>query len=190
MTPQDTIAPPTSAPPPETDAVITAALAALEREIQTARATSDPLVHPLKALAATVLALHHLFVNGTRTLRQAQQMTPVLTPAAERQLLDRLAEEARKTVRGATWEAHRQMNWQLAGTVGAAVAVLMLVSGFGGYWAGWWQRGRAQAAAASLEMCRDGATIVSTDGTRKGCVVWLGPAMPQPPLPTAPAPPG
>jgi hypothetical protein len=168
-----------SALAPETNVVVAEALRLLEKEIQAARAINDPLVHPLKALAATVYSLHRLFVDGTQALKGAQQAPPVLTPAAERELLDRLAQEGWKAVKGATWEAHRQMNWQLAVTVGAAVAALLLVTGLGGYWTGWWQRGRADVAGLSTEMCRIGEAISSQDGELKGCVVWLGATPPQ-----------
>jgi len=152
----------------ETDAAIAEALGSLERDIRTARATNDPLAQPLKALAATVGALHRLFADGTLALQEAQRHTPILTPDAERQLLDRLAQEGRKAVRDATWEAHRQMNG------------LMLVTGVGSYWTGWWQRGHADAADHSLRTCLNGEAMLSPDGTRKGCVVWLGPAARQP----------
>ena len=164
----------------ETDAAIAEALGSLERDIRTARATNDPLAQPLKALAATVGALHRLFADGTLALQEAQRHTPILTPDAERQLLDSLAQEGRKAVRDATWEAHRQMNWRLAAAVGAAVAGLMLVTGVGSYWTGWWQRGHADAADHSLRTCLNGEAMLSPDGTRKGCVVWLGPAARQP----------
>jgi leucyl aminopeptidase (aminopeptidase T) len=166
--------------PAATNVAIAEALASLEREIQTARLTNDPLAQPLKALAATVYAMHRLFSDGTLALKEAQQPSPILTPDAERQLVERLAQEGWKAVKGATWEAHRQMNWRLAATVGTSVAALVLVTGLACYSVGWWHRGAADAAPQSLQTCREGELISSADGSRKGCVVWLGPAPQQP----------
>ena len=130
---------------PETGEEIRAALDALDQQVQIARITNDPLLHPLQALAATVRALNRLFVDGTLTLSQT------IGEARRPLTKEELATLERAATRGFANQAAafvRAQNLRTALIAGGVLVGGIVLAGGGGYW---WGHRSAKAVIAETE---------------------------------------
>jgi hypothetical protein len=119
---------------PEAEDGIRSVLADLDRQITVARLTRDPVLGHMVVIVAAIRAQHRMFVDGILALTSAQQQPPLLTPAAEGQLIERLGHACGDATRRTTWEAQRQISWRAGGVVAAiavgAAVLAAVVSGF------------------------------------------------------------
>jgi hypothetical protein len=140
---------------PETGDEISAAQAELDRALQIANLTNDPLRYVLSAMSAHQRAMHRLFVDGGLTLTQAiseAKQPPVLSPEGEKKFFA-VAEQA---IRGGAFQALDAVSRRLARSHDrrsiAIVCGVMFATAVAGFAIGWlWQARNIAELEATMD---------------------------------------
>jgi hypothetical protein len=145
----------------------------LRREAERAGHVNDPMQHVLGALANGIDAMQHVLGVLANGIDAMQRPAPVLSPAAEKQLVERVARDAPGACVQAVRNEMRAIRRSLDMRTLALAAGGLLAAAAGGLGGGYWLGYSAASSAHLLATCQGGE--IRTMGSRRYCIqaVWL-----------------